>query len=497
MSNNAQIKKLESLDQFKSWAKDNGFIYPSSEIYGGFQAVYDFGHYGYLLKENIKKSWEKAMFQLRDDVVSLDSGIFMHPKTWEASGHVGGFSDVLIEDKKTHKRHRADHVIEDWMKGNEEFQKNKQKFIDSIEDEDVKNAIEKEDMDKLTPAQLTAIIELMDIKSPDGNELADARNFNLLVKSNLGTTDATFNEENVTYLRGETCQGIYLNYKNVVDTMRVKVPFGIAQVGKAFRNEIVARQFIFRLREFEQMEMQYFIHPDTSDETYAQWRDLRMNWYKDALGIDSANLKFRPHEKLIFYAKAAEDIVYKFNSMDKFDEVEGVHARSDYDLTQHQKFSGQKLDYFDQEKGERYVPWIIEVSCGLNRLVMMMLDNAWTYEKIDDTGDEKRDYRTVLKIKKDMAPIKVAILPLSKKPDLQNKAKEIKQMLSEKYMTEYDETASIGKRYRRQDEIGTPYCVTVDFDSLEDNAVTVRDRDTMEQERIAIDKLEEYFAEKF
>ncbi|GAB4285457.1 MAG: glycine--tRNA ligase [Candidatus Dojkabacteria bacterium] len=496
LKHEVRASKLQNLDQLKSWAKETGFIYPSSEIYGGFQAVYDFGHYGYLLKENIKNAWQKAMWQDRNDVVSLDSGIFMHPRTWEASGHVGGFSDVLIEDKKTHKRYRADHLIEDWMKNSKKFKENKQTFIAAIQDETIKNAIEKEDMDKLSPEQLTAIIELMDIKSPDGNDLANARNFNLLVKSNLGTTDSSFNDENVTYLRGETCQGIYLNYKNVLDSMRVRIPFGIAQVGKAFRNEIVARQFIFRLREFEQMELQYFIHPDMNESAYAEWKEARMTWYTNVLGITKDALKFRPHEKLIFYAKAAEDIVYKFNSMDKFDEVEGIHARSDYDLIQHSKFSGQKLEYYDKQKGERYTPWIVEASCGLNRLVMMMLDHAWTKEQIDETGDDKRDYRLVLKIKPQLAPIKVAVLPLSKKPELQELSFEVQRMIRNEWMTEYDETASIGKRYRRQDEIGTPYCVTVDFGSLEDKAVTIRDRDTMEQVRVKIEDVKAYLKDK-
>lgn len=491
-------EKLQNLQEFQSWAKENAFIYPSSEIYGGFQAIYDYGHYGYLLKENIKNAWMKSMVQEREDNVALDSAIFMHPKTWEASGHVGGFADVLIEDKKTNKRYRADHIIEDFLRDNPEVKEEKANEIAAIEDADVKNAIEKSDMDKLSPDQLAMVIGLFNIKSPDGNELANPRNFNLLVKSNLGTTDSTFNDENVTYLRGETCQGIYLNYKNVLDTMRVKVPFGIAQVGKAFRNEIIARQFVFRTREFEQMEFQYFIHPDSNDEMFAMWKNLRMAWYTDVLGISEDSLKYRPHEKLIFYAKAAEDIVYKFNSMGgKFDEVEGVHARSDYDLTQHQKFSGQKLEYFDQERNERYLPWIIETACGLNRHVMMILDHAWTKEKIDNTGDEKRDYRVVLKIKKDLAPVKVAVLPLSRKEPLTEKAKEIKQMLHSDYVAEYDETASIGKRYRRQDEIGTPYCITVDFETANDDSVTVRDRDTMKQDRVKIDDLKTYISEKF
>lgn len=467
-------KKLTSLDQLKSWAKENAFIYPSSEIYGGFQAVYDYGHYGYLLKENIKKAWEKAMAQDRSDVVLLDSAIFMHPKTWEASGHVSGFDDVLVEDKKTHKRYRADHLIEEWF-----AQKG-----------------EKVDMDKKPPHELAQIIKDNNIKSPDGNDLTEPRSFNLLVKSNLGTTDASFNDDNVTYLRGETCQGIYLEYKNVLDTMRVKIPFGIAQVGKAFRNEIVARQYVFRTREFEQMELQYFIHPDMNTDVYDQWKTDRMNWYINVLGIPSESLKFRPHEKLIFYAKAAEDITYNFNSMGKFDEIEGIHARSDYDLTQHAKFSNMKLDYYDQEKNERYTPWIVEASCGLNRIVMMVLDNAWTKEEFEKSNGEK-DTRIVLKIKKSIAPIKVAFLPLSKKLELTEKTKQVQNLVRSKFMTEYDETASIGKRYRRQDEIGTPYCVTIDFETLNDNAVTVRDRDTMSQDRVKIEELRSYLEEKF
>ena len=480
------VSKLQSIDQLKSWAKENGFIFPSSEIYGGFQAVYDYGHYGYLLKENIKNLWQKSMWQERDDIVSLDSGIFMHPRTWEASGHVSGFSDVLVEDKKTHKRYRADHLIEHWIKENKDFENKKSDFIGASNDENIKNALEKGDMDKLTPEQIAQIIDLLNIKSPDGNELASPRHFNLLVKSNLGTTDSNFSEDNISYLRGETCQGIYLNYKNVVDSLRVKIPFGIAQVGKAFRNEIIARQFIFRTREFEQMELQYFINPKSNDEQFHEWKMARMDWYINVLKIDKSSLEFKPHEKLIFYAQAALDIVYRFNSMDKFDEVEGIHARSDYDLSQHSDFSGQKLDYFDQVTNERYIPWIIEASCGLNRLVMMAIDHFWEREKIDSTGDDKRDYRIVLKLPAALAPIKIAILPLSKKEPLTKKAREIRALLSAKFITEYDETASIGKRYRRQDEIGTPLCVTVDFESLEDNAVTVRNRDTMKQERVSI-----------
>lgn len=468
------MKKLESLDQFKSWAKENGFIYPSSEIYGGFAAVYDYGHYGTLLKNNIQTAWVKSMVQERNDVVLLDSGIFMHPKTWVASGHVGGFDDVLVEDKKTHKRYRADHLIEEW------FEKKGEKV----------------DMDKKTADELAQIIRENNIKSPDGNDLTDPRSFNLLVKSNLGTTDASFTEDNVTYLRGETCQGIYLEYKNYIDTLRPKLPFGIAQVGKAFRNEIVARQFVFRTREFEQMEMQYFHKPEDKKELFEMWKSERMRWHVEELGINPDNLRFKEHEKLVFYATAAFDIEYNFKTLGGFKELEGIHDRGYYDLTQHSKFSGEKLDYFDQETGQRFTPHIMETSVGLNRILMMVLEEAWTEEELTNAKGEK-DTRIVLKLKKSLAPIKVAILPLSKKPELQQKALEIQNMLKSKYMTQYDETASIGKRYRRQDEIGTPYCVTVDFDTLNDQAVTVRDRDTMQQERIGISELESYLDEKF
>lgn len=468
------MKKLESLDQFKSWAKENGFIYPSSEIYGGFAAVYDYGHYGTLLKNNIQNAWIKSMIQDRNDVYILDSGIFMHPKTWVASGHVGGFADVLVEDKKTHKRYRADHLIEEWYE----------------------NKGEKVDMDKKTAEELAEIIKTNNIKSPEGNDLTEPRSFNLLVKSNMGTTDATFNDENVTYLRGETCQGIYLEYKNFVDTLRLKLPFGIAQVGKAFRNEIVARQFVFRTREFEQMEMQYFHKPEDKKDLFEMWKETRMNWLVDILGISKENLRFKEHEKLIFYATAAFDIEYNFQTLGGFKEIEGIHDRGDYDLTQHSKFSGVKLDYFDQDTGTRFVPHIMETSAGLNRLLMMVLEEAYTEEELTNAKGEK-DTRIVLKIKKDLAPIKVAILPLSKKPELNTKSMQVQNMLRKNFVTQYDETASIGKRYRRQDEIGTPYCVTIDFDTLNDNAVTVRDRDTMNQERIKIDELESYLTEKF
>ena len=499
------MKKLENLEQFKSWAKDTGFIYPSSEIYGGFQAVYDYGHYGILLKNNIQRLWEKSMIQDRDDVVLLDSGIFMHPKTWVASGHVGGFDDVLVEDKKTHKRYRADHLVEEWFTEKLRITNYELRIEENSNDSENIKSVKKQisekksvDMDKKSADEISEVIKYFNIKSPDGNELTEARSFNLMVKSNMGTTDSTFNDENVSYLRGETCQGIYLEYKNYVDTLRVKVPFGIAQVGKAFRIEIVARQFVFRTREFEQIEMLYFHHPEDKEAKFEMWKEERMKWHVEEMGINPENLRFKKHEKLIFYATAAFDIEYNFKTLGGFKELEGIHDRGDYDLTQHAKFSGQKLDYFDQENNRRYVPHIMETSVGLNRTLMMVLEEAWTEETLSEAQDGKlADTRIVLKIKKSLAPIKVAILPLSRKPELQDKAKEIQKVLKKEYMTEYDETASIGKRYRRQDEIGTPYCVTVDFETANDDSVTVRDRDSMKQDRVKIGELENYLKNKF
>lgn len=516
----SNTKKLQSLDQFKSWAKESAFVYPSSEIYGGFAAVYDYGHYGILLKNNIQRAWEKAMIQKRDDVVLLDSGIFMHPKTWVASGHAAGFADVLVEDKKTHKRYRADHLVEEYL----ENLTHEQRMSLAIEVDAKINTITKvmemlkhstveaemsstgfditgrkilntgqmlqdNNLDKITAEELEIIIQVAHIKSPDGNELTSPRNFNLMVRTNMGTTDATLTEENVVYARAETCQGIYLEYKNIRDTMRKKLPFGIAQVGKAFRNEIVARQFIFRTREFEQMEMQYFHKPEDKKELFEMWKQERMNWLVNELGLSPENLKFKEHAKLVFYASAAFDIEYNFATLGGFKELEGIHDRGDYDLTQHAKFSGEKLDYFDEEAKARMVPHIMETSIGLNRSLMAVIEEAWNEETL-----ENGETRVVLKFKKSLAPIKAAVLPLSRKPELQEIAHKIKNTLSDNFVVEYDETASIGKRYRRQDEVGTPFCITVDFDTVNDGAVTVRDRDTMKQERIQIEELESYIA---
>lgn len=450
------MKKIVSL------AKRRGFVFPSSEIYGGLAAVYDYGPLGALLANNVKTLWWKAMVQEHKEIVGLDAAIFMSPKVWEASGHVGGFADPLVEDKDNHQRYRVDHLLEE---------------VGVQADE----KMPRDEIQELLDANIDAIRE----KHPKMGALSEVKQFNQLVKSNLG--DFTESGSDPVYLRGETAQGVYVNYKNVLDSMRVKVPFGIAQVGKSFRNEVTARQFIFRTREFEQMEMQYFVHPDEAKTVYEDWKQKRMDYYT-SLGISADNLRYHEHENLIFYAKEAYDIEYQYPFGWK--ELEGLHARGDYDLTVHAKHSGKPLEYNDQVRGEKYVPHIVETAVGVGRTMLMFLSEAYTEEEVDG------ETRVVLKFHPKVAPYKMAILPLSKKEELQAVAEPIWQALSQKWSVDYDETQSIGKRYRRQDEVGTPYCVTVDFDTLEDKCVTVRDRDTMEQERIAIDELEAYFEAK-
>ncbi len=454
------MKNLD-LEKMASFCKRVGFIYPSSEIYGGLSAIYDYGHYGSLLKDNIRSAWLKSMIQERDDVFALDSAIFTHPKAWVASGHVGSFSDVLVEDKVTNIRYRADHLIEEF------FEKKG----------------DPRSMDKKTAQELAEIIKEFSIKSPQGNDLTDPRDFNLMLKTNLGSTDNTFSDDTVVYARAETCAGIYLQYKNIVDTMHPKMPFGVAQIGKAFRNEIVARQFVFRTREFEQMEMQYFLHPNQMSEKFEEWKKYRWNWYLD-YGIPKESMQWFKHEKLAHYASDAYDIEYFFSTLNGYKEVEGIHARGDWDLSQHSKFSGVNLEFIDDIRKERYIPHIMETSAGLSRHVLMFIDSAYTQE---DVGD---GVRTVLKFDKRLAPIKVAVLPLMKKDGLAEKAKAIHEQLKTDLMCEYDASGSIGKRYRRQDEIGTPYCVTVDYQTLEDGTVTLRERDSMKQTRIKIDDLD-------
>ena len=459
-------KEETKMEKIISLCKRRGFVYPSSEIYGGISGVYDYGHYGVLLKENIRNSWWKSMVQMREDIYGLDSAIFMHPKAWVASGHVGGFNDPQLDCKNCKSRFRADHILEDYGV-----------VADKMPIEFIN-----EELDKLRKTK--------QLKCPNCGsvDLTPARTFSLMVKSNFGSPVDELTEENIMYLRPETCGGIYLEYKNTVDTLHPKLPFGIAQVGKAFRNEIAARQFIFRTRELEQMEMQYFHDKKDTKEIYEMWKKIRWDWYL-VNGIPEDKIRFFKHEKLAHYASEAYDIEYKFGFFDdSFKEVEGIHARGDWDLTQHAKFSGVPLDYYDEITKTRIVPHIVETSAGLARSMLMFLDNAYTE---DLSGDEPRVF---LKLPTSLAPIKCAVFPLLKnKPELVAKAREVFMMLRKDFMCEFDDNGNIGKRYRRQDEIGTPYCVTIDFDTVEKDAgVTVRNRDTGKQERVKIEDLTKY-----
>lgn len=454
-----------TLDTIVAFSKRRGFIYPGSEIYGGFIGTYDYGPYGVELANNLKATWWHAMVGKERSIVGLDSAIMTHPRVWEASGHVGGFSDPLVECRACHTRSRADHLLEEV-----------EVFADEKMPIDEINDIFKKESQRIVCPKCGK------------TEWGEVRRFNLLVKSNLGNFSDEWGKE-PTYLRGETCQGIYLNFKNVIDTTRVKVPFGIAQIGKAFRNEIAPRQFIFRLREFTQMEMQFFTHPSNAMSHYEAWREKRLEYYL-SLGFKKENLRWHEHENLVFYAKAAWDIEYNFSF--GFKELEGVHARGNYDLTQHQQFSGKDLSYLDPYTNERYIPHVVETSVGLDRTFLAALSEF--YDE-DDLGGERR---VVLRFPYALAPIKVAVFPLLKnKPALVAKAEEIFTMLSEKLRVEFDDNGNIGKRYRRQDEIGTPYCVTVDFETLDGSlkdTVTVRMRDSGEQTRVAIGALLEYLS---
>jgi glycyl-tRNA synthetase len=466
-------EKVENvMEKIVSLCKRRGFVFPSSEIYGGFAAVYDFGPYGAELAKNIRDAWWKAMVHDHENIVGLDSAIFMHPKVWEASGHVGGFSDPLAECKKCHARVRVDHMLEEAGV-----------FADEkMSDEEINTLFD-------------SVRETVKCPKCGQKDFTEAKKFNLLVQSNLGNFTGDWDKA-PTYLRGETCQGMYVNFKNVLDSTRVRVPFGIAQIGKAFRNEITARQFIFRKREFEQMEMQYFVHPNDAAQSYESWRAKRWQYYLD-LGLKEENLKWHQHENLVFYAKAAWDIEYNFPF--GFKELEGIHNRSNYDLTQHGKFSGVDLSYTDPQTNEKYIPWIVETSVGLDRTFLAVLTEAYTEEAL-----ENGETRVVLKFPKKLAPVKVAVFPLLKnKPELVTKAREIFADLKQDMTCEFDDNGNVGKRYRRQDEIGTPYCITIDFDTIGADGktdlldtVTVRDRDTMTQERIKIADLKGFFLER-
>ncbi len=455
-----------TLETLTAFCKRRGFVYPSSEIYGGLAGVYDYGHYGTMLKKNISDAWWKAMIQERDDIVGLDSAIFMHPTTWKASGHVDSFNEALIDCKTCKFRLRADHLLE-------KFDINADQM-----------PLEQMNM------HLAELRTANKLKCPNcgGSDLTEARQINQLIRTNFGKPDlnlATMQDTDLVYPRGETCQGIYLNYKNVVDTMRVKLPFGIAQIGKAFRNEVIARQFIFRTREFEQMEMQYFVSPEIMQESYDNWKATRWNWYLNVLELPEAKLKWKKHEKLAHYAKEAYDVQYDFTCLGGYQEVEGIHQRGDWDLTQHAKFSGQKLDWFDQKTNTRFIPHIMETSVGLNRLVLAVIDNAYTEEDLKEGKS-----RVVLKLPYSLAPIKAAIFPLQKDDKLRDIASKLYHDLKKEIAVEYDDSGNIGKMYRRQDEIGTPYCITVDYQTTEDNTVTIRNRDTMQQERVLLSEVQ-------
>jgi len=479
-----------------SHAKEYGFVFQSSEIYDGLSAVYDYGQLGAELKNNIKQHWWKSMVQMNENIVGIDSAIFMHPTTWKASGHVDAFSDPLIDNKDSKKRYRADVLIEDHIakiegKIDKEIKKATKRFGDDFDAEmyrqtnprvkgyiekitdiekRLKQCLDKEDLEGVK--QLIIDEEITDPVSGSRN-WTDVRQFNLMFSTEMGSVAEG---ANTIYLRPETAQGIFVNYLNVQKTGRMKLPFGIAQIGKAFRNEIVARQFIFRMREFEQMEMQFFVKPGTEMEWYNHWKEERMKWHL-SLGVPASEYRFHDHIKLAHYANAAADIEYNFPF--GFKELEGIHSRTDFDLKQHEEFSGKKLQYFDPETQESYVPYVVETSIGLDRMFLATLCASYQEEKLED-GSE----RTVLKIPAKLAPYKVAVLPLLKKDGLPEKAREIIDTLKGDYMCQYDEKDAIGRRYRRQDAIGTPFAITVDHQTLEDDTVTIRDRDTMSQERV-------------
>jgi len=512
------LKKTERMakeDRFKNiiaHCKEYGFIFQSSEIYDGLSAVYDYGQNGTELKNNIKKYWWDSMVLLNENVVGLDSAIFMHPKTWKASGHVDAFNDPLIDNKDSKKRYRADVLIEEYLekleaKINKEITKARKKFGASFEENMFRETnprvkANQEKIDQLnvrfTKAMNTAdLAELKQIILD--NEIAcpvsgtrnwtDVRQFNLMFATDMGSTAEGSMK---IFLRPETAQGIFVNYINVQKTGRMKLPFGIAQIGKAFRNEIVARQFIFRMREFEQMEMQYFIKPGTENEWFEHWKDVRIKWHK-ALGLGEENHRLHDHDKLAHYASAATDIEFKFPF--GFREVEGIHSRTDFDLGQHQKFSGKKLQYYDPETNESFVPFVVETSLGLDRIFLQIISAAYNVEEVKKE-DGSTDTRVVFKLPPFLAPVKLAILPLVKKDGLPEISRKIMNELKYYFNCQYEEKDSIGRRYRRQDAIGTPFCITVDHQTSEDNTVTIRYRDSMKQERLDIGSLKEIIAEE-
>ncbi|MDA9125489.1 glycine--tRNA ligase [Flavobacteriaceae bacterium] len=491
----------ESFKKVISHAKEYGFVFQSSEIYDGLSAIYDYAQNGVELKKNIRDYWWKAMVQMNENIVGLDAAIFMHPTTWKASGHVDAFNDPLIDNKDSKKRYRADVLVEDYCakiegKIEKEVKKAEKRFGDSFDKSEfistngrvigyqtkinnilsrLAKSLENEDL-----ADVKALIEELEIADPltGSKNWTEVKQFNLMFGTKLGASAESAMD---LYLRPETAQGIFVNFLNVQKSGRMKIPFGIAQTGKAFRNEIVARQFIFRMREFEQMEMQYFIKPGTQKEWYEHWKETRMKWHL-SLGMGADNYRFHDHEKLAHYADAASDIEFKFPF--GFKELEGIHSRTDFDLSQHEKHSGKKLQYFDHEENKNYTPYVLETSIGLDRMFLAVFSNALIEETLDNNTT-----RTVLKLPAVLAPIKAAVLPLVKKDGLPEIAKTILADLQWDFNVVYDEKDAVGRRYRRQDALGTPFCITVDHDSLEDNCVTIRHRDSMEQQRVKIEDL--------
>ncbi len=496
MSNNEDLFK-----KIISHTKEYGFIFPSSEIYDGLSAVYDYGPYGCELKNNIKNYWWKSMVQMHENIVGIDTAIFMHPTIWKSSGHVDAFNDPLIDNKDSKKRYRADVLIEDYLqkieaKITKEVEKAAKRFENFDEqmfkqtNPQVLKYQKKQDeirntfihcMENSDWKKLKTLIEQLEITCPvsGSKNWTEIRQFNLMFSTQMGSVAE---DADLIYLRPETAQGIFVNFLNVQKTSRMKIPFGIAQIGKAFRNEIIARQFIFRMKEFEQMEMQFFVRPGEELKWFNYWKEERLRWHT-SLGINKEMYRLHDHEKLAHYANAATDIEFKFSF--GFKELEGIHSRTDFDLKSHQHYSGKKLHYFDPETNESYIPYVVETSIGLDRMFLAILNHSYTEETLKDNS-----VRTVLKIPPILAPIKIAVLPLIKKDGMPEKAREILKSLQQHFLCQYDEKDAIGRRYRRQDAIGTPYCITVDNQTLEDNTVTLRDRDSMQQERIAIENIE-------
>ncbi|MCC6384181.1 MAG: glycine--tRNA ligase [Bacteroidia bacterium] len=501
MSKNKNLSAEEKFKAVISHSKEYGFIFQSSEIYDGLSAVYDYGQCGSQLKNNLREYWWRSMVQLNENIVGIDSAVFMHPTTWKASGHIDAFNDPLIDNKDSKKRYRADVLVEEYIgkiesKADKEVEKARKRFGDSFDEylfrktnprvveserkkEEInlrlKNALEQNDLAALR--QLILDLEIVCPVSGTRN-WTEVRQFNLMFSTQLGSLS---DDAQTIYLRPETAQGIFVNFLNVYKTGRMKIPFGIAQTGKAFRNEIVARQFIFRMREFEQMEMQFFIRPGTEIQWYNYWKEKRIQWHY-AMGFSKIKYRFHDHIKLAHYANVACDIEFEFPF--GFKELEGIHSRTDFDLKNHENQSGKRLQYFDPDMNESYIPYVIETSIGLDRLFLAVMSESYCEEQLED-GSE----RTVLRIPPALAPVKCAVLPLVNKDALPEKSREIMKNIKLDFDCMFDAKDSIGKRYRRQDAIGTPYCLTIDHQTLEDNTLTIRERDSMTQERIALEEV--------